>query len=188
MRQLTSLIASSVAAVLLLVTTAAAAPPTRLDFEDDETFPSFFTDLCGVPVFLHIEGSGTNTLFYDQDGNVIRELDTIPGGLEFTLFSPEEAGGTGKSLSFSLYGTVTFRYPEGIDVGDPATVTIVGAEGQAAGGPARAGRQVFHGVIIGYTADGVPIVEPVTLISESGVSRDPAVVIAERCAILTGLS
>src|SRR5919108_5251107 len=118
MRRLTCLIASSVATALLLVPTAAAAPPTRIPFEVDVAFPSFFTGLCGVPVFLHIEGGGTTTLFYDQDGNVIRELDTAPGGIQFTLFSPIEAGGTRKSLSFTQYGTITYRYPEGTDVGD----------------------------------------------------------------------
>ena len=91
MRRLTCLIASSVATALLLVSTSAAAPPTRIPFEVDVTFPSFFTSLCGVPVFLHVEGGGTTTLFYDQDGNVIRELDTAPGGIQFTLFSPTEA-------------------------------------------------------------------------------------------------
>ena len=181
-----SLVATVVLTLVLVAPAATAAPPTRIPFEVDLTLPrSLLSALCGVPVFLHVEGAGTVFLFHDQSGNVIRELDTVPGGFHFTFFSPVEAGGTGKSLTVAQYGTAMYRYPEGTDVGDPAIVSMVGTAHTPGGDRTTAGRQVAEGIIIGQSPEGIPIVAPVAIISESGIFPDPASVLAKRCAVLT---
>jgi hypothetical protein len=137
-------------------------------------------------VFVHIEGSGTATLFSNPGRTaVIRELDTVPGGFRTTLFSPTDAGGTGKSLSLVQYGTITYSYSEGTDIGDSATVTTVGPAGIAPpGGPTSVGREVAEGVIVGFTPEGVPIVVPVAVISQSGQFTDPGATLEARCSAL----
>ena len=93
--------ASGLATLLLFVATVTAAPPTRIPFEFDETFPSdFLTAVCGIPVFLHVQGAGTTTLYYDKSGTqLVREHDTLAPGARSTIFSPVEIGGTGKSFT-----------------------------------------------------------------------------------------
>lgn len=177
----------SLAILFLFAAVGMAGPPSRSSFEVDATFPhSFLTARCGVPVFAHIEASGTTTLFYDQSGTaVIRELDTVAGGFRVTLFSLIEAGGTGNSLSFVQYGMITYTYPEGTDIGDPAIVTTVGPAGLAPpGGPSSVGREVADGEIVGFTPEGVPIVVSVAVVSQSGQFTDPAATVQARCDIL----
>jgi hypothetical protein len=179
------LVAAAVLTLLLLGTGARAAPPRRIPFEFDFTLPRpILSAICGVPVFLHVEGAGTVILFHDQSGSVIKELDTLPGGIHFTFFSPEEAGGTGKSVTVAQYGTAKYTYPEGTDVGDPAIVSTVGTTQSPGEGPTTAGRQVAEGLVIGHSPEGIPIVVPVEIVSESGIFTDPLSVIADRCAIL----
>src|SRR6266536_1513824 len=88
-------------ATVLFAAPVAAAPPTHIPFEFDETFPSgLLTALCGIPVYVHAQGAGTTTLYYDQSGTqIIRELDTLAKGATTTIFSPLELGGTGKSFT-----------------------------------------------------------------------------------------
>ena len=62
------------------------------------------------------------TLFYDKSGNIVREIDTYPGGkVTFTAVA------TGKSVTYSLAGAVIFTdYPEGTFIGAPAIVEFHG--------------------------------------------------------------
>lgn len=176
---------SSVATLLLIVAPATAASPTRIPFEIDETFPSgSLTAVCGVPVWVHVEGGGTTTLFHDQSGQVSRELDTLAEGARTTIFSPLDAGGTGKSFTDVTHSPATFLYPQGTDIGDPATVIINGVQRTSGpGNPRIVGHEVFQGVIIGFTPDGVPIVDTVAIISQAG-QFDVAAVLQARCAAL----
>src|SRR5437867_1620910 len=91
---------AGLATLLLFVAPVTAAPPTRIPFELDVTLPSgFLTAACGIPVYVHLQGGGTTTLYYDKSGTrVVRELDTLAEGLTTTIFSPVEQGGTGKSF------------------------------------------------------------------------------------------
>jgi hypothetical protein len=168
--------------------TVAAAPPTRIPFTVDATFPSdVLTALCGIPVSVHLQGGGTTTLFYDRSGtHVIRELDTLAEGATTTIFSPIDAGGTGKSFTEVTHSPATFLYPEGTEIGDPAIVMINGVQRTSGpGNPRIVGHEVDQGVIIDFTPDGVPVVDTVALISQSG-QFDTAAVLQARCATLTG--
>src|SRR5262245_26779803 len=177
---------TGLATLLLLVASVDAAPPTRIQFEFDETFLSGpLTAFCGVPVFIHVVGAGTTTLHYDKSGALIREFDAMAPGLTTTIFSPLGAGGTGKSFTDVTRAVSTFLYPEGTEIGDPAIAIFNGVQRTSGpGNPRIVGREVYEGVIVGFTPDGVPIVDPVTLISQSG-QFDLAAVLQARCAALT---
>lgn len=166
---------------------AAAMPPTRISFEFDVTFPSdFLTDACGIPVWVHEQGAGTTTLHYDSDGQLVRELDTLAPGVTVTIFSPVELGGTGMSFTDVTHAPSTFLYADGTDIGDTAIVILNGVQRTSGpGNPRLVGRQVYEGVIIDFTPEGVPVVDPVNLISESG-QFDVAAVLQARCAALSG--
>jgi len=180
---------SGLATLLLFVATVTAAPPTRIPFEFDETFPSdFLTAVCGIPVFLHVQGAGTTTLYYDKSGTqLVREHDTLAPGARSTIFSPVEIGGTGKSFTEVTHAPSTFLYPEGTEIGAPAIVILNGVQRTSGPGNRRiVGREVYEGVIIDFTPDGVPIVDPIALISQSG-QFDVTAVIEARCGALTDL-
>jgi len=188
MRGLTLLAISGITTLSLGTAPATAAPPTHIAFEFDDTFPSpFLTALCGIPVFVHLEGAGTTTLFYDRSGTqVIRELDTLAAGASTTIVSPVAEGGTGKSFTDVTHSPTTFLYPEGTQIGDLAIVIRNGVQRTSGPGhPRLVGHEVDEGVIVGFTPDGVPIVDTVAIISQSGQFELGAVVQA-RCATLTG--
>jgi hypothetical protein len=90
-------------------------------------------------------------------------------GATTTLFSPVELGGTGKSFTDTIRAPSTFLYPAGTAIGAPSTVIFEGLQRTSGpGDPRLVGREVYEGVIIGYTPDGVPIVDTVALISQAG--------------------
>jgi hypothetical protein len=167
-----------------LAAAATASPPVVGTQEVDATFQSqFWSNTCGVPVFIHQEGTLTFRLF--PDSNVIHEVDTFPG-FTITVFSPVEEGGTGKSFTYLLPAPVRILYPEGTDLGDPGIIIITGAIDFAApGGPVIAGRQVLEGVIVDYTPEGIPFVDPVEELSTSGHFPEFEAFAAARCAFLT---
>ena len=81
MRRRVLVLGTGLATALLFVAPVIATPPTHISFEFNETFPSgALTALCGIPVYVHVQGAGTTTLYYDQSGTqIIRELDTMAG-------------------------------------------------------------------------------------------------------------
>ncbi len=173
--------------LLLLSTHATSVPPTRVEFAFDEIFPNgFLTDFCGFPVLVHVQGAGTTTLHYDQDGKLVRELDTLATGAITTIFSPVELGGTGKSFTDETHAPSTFLYPNGTAIGDTAIVILNGVQRTSGpGNPRIVGRESYEGVIIDYTADGVPVVDPVVLTSQHG-QFDLATALQARCDALAG--
>jgi len=176
----------TMATLLLSATSVCATSPTRISFEIDETFPNdFLTAVCNLPVWIHVEGAGTTTLFHDASATeVIREFDILPGGLTTTIYSPVQLGGTGKSFTDVTQSPTTFLYPDGTDVGDPAFVILNGVQRTSGpGNPRIVGHQVFEAVIIGVTLDGVPIADPVALLFQAG-QFDLGAVLEARCALL----
>jgi hypothetical protein len=163
---------------------ATAGPPVSSTEHVDFTFQSqFWSDTCGVPVFIHQEGTVTVRLV--TDSNVIHEVDTFPGWT-VTVFSPIEEGGTGKSFTYLQPYPIHFLYPEGTDIGDPGIGIFTGALDFAApGGPVIAGRQVLEGIIFDYTPEGIPIVDFSQELSTSGHFPEFEAFAAARCAFLT---
>jgi hypothetical protein len=177
-----ALLVTFTVATLLLVRTAFADTPTRIAFEVDETFQSgFLTQRCGIPVWVHREGSGTTTLFYDNAGALIREIDTFPAGIRWTYYAPS----TGKSFTEVIHSPVMILFPDGTDVGALAIVIFNGVvRTSGPGSPRNVGRQVLEAVVTGSDADGVPFIEPVNVTSEAG-QFDVLPVAQARCALLT---
>ena len=167
-----------------LAAAATAGPPVSSTEHLDFTFQSqFWSNTCGVPVFIHQAGTATVRLV--PDSNVIHEIDTFPRWT-VTIFSPIEEGGTGKSFTYLLPFPIHFLYPEGTDIGDPGIGIFTGAIDFAApGGPVIAGRQVLQGPIFDYTPEGIPIVDFSQELSTSGHNPDPEAFAAARCAFLT---
>ena len=162
----------------------AAAPPVRVSDHVDVTVQSgFWTAACDVPVFIRTQSAQTFTFFSDRSGQVVAEIDTAPG-LKTTVSSPIEAGGTGKSFTYTAATPVRIVYPEGGHVGAPAIVYAPGLGGFYAPGVATAGRTVLEGVVL-LVVDGIPIVDVVGLLSDSGRPLDFDEIIAARCGFLT---
>jgi len=174
-------------ALLLPASAATAAPTLRLSFPIDETFPAEgLTALCGVPVWIHFEGEDQVTYFYDATGSqIVREIDYSPG-FKFTIYSPVEEGGTGRTFTYPSSVQLHVDYPEGTTVGSPAIITVTGLSGFAAPGVAGAGRTVFEGVV-SDTSDGLPHLDwPTATISVVGSFNRDVDPLAERCAFLNG--
>jgi hypothetical protein len=169
---------SSLMATLLVASTGSAAPPSRFTFTFDETFPSMLTFACGFPVFVHVEGNATATLFFDRSGTLLREIDTQPG-FKVTFFAPS----TGKSFTYPSAGAFIQDYSNGTDLGSPVIATVTGLLNGTGSTPPDAGRVVMNAVIVGFTPEGIPIIDPVSDISRTGHFNDDLV--AARCATLS---
>jgi hypothetical protein len=176
----------TLAAALLLPAAATAAPTLRLSFPIDETFPADgLTALCGVPVWIHFEGEDQVTYFYDTSGQIVRELDYSPA-FKFTIYSPVEDGGTGRSFTYPSTVQLHVDYPDGTTVGSLAIITVTGLSGFAAPGVAGAGRSVFEGVVVD-TSDGLPHLDwPTAVLSVVGSFNRDVDPLAARCAFLNG--
>ena len=185
-RRLAAVLTTAVA-LLLPVGAATAAPTLRLSFPIDATFPADgLTALCGVPVWIHFEGEDQVTYFYDASGTqILREIDYSPG-FKFTIYSPVEEGGTGRTFTYPSSVQLHVDYTDGTTVGSPAIITVTGLSGFAAPGVAGAGRTVFEGVVVD-TSDGLPHLDwPTAVLSVVGSFNRDVDPLAARCAFLNG--
>ena len=169
MTHLHTFIAAIVVTVSALGSSAAitATEPLHVRRVLDFTFEeSGLSALCGFAVYRHIEGLADATLFIDDAGNPLHEIDTSPT-LRHTFFAPE----SGKSISYPGTGVLlTDYYPNGTAV---ATVdghlTLVHVPG---GKPLLidVGRLVFSANVIRIDPDGLPVIGlPVEILFEAGV-------------------
>jgi hypothetical protein len=105
-------LAACVALVLLALATAAPAdPPTREVFPPGEDFTA---NDCGYPILVHSEGNTIRTTFTNNQGEVVRQIETYPGfrwiltnldtGETFTAIIPGPL-----MLRFNADGTTTFK-------------------------------------------------------------------------------
>lgn len=123
--------------------------------------------VCGFTVYRRIEGLVDAALFFDDQGNPLREVDTSPS-LRITFLAPE----TGRSVSYPGTGTAITNY--GLD--RTAVVTLDGSLTfvQAPGtGPLliSVGRIVFTADVLGTNEDGLPVTGPPTgILFESGIN------------------
>src|SRR5215203_747348 len=152
---------------------ASAAAPTRVsvviqaEFEDEE-----LSDACGFQVLISASGSLFAMLHQSGSGGSTLEIDKQV--VRWTYEAP--ANGTSFSCVNSL--TAIFEYPDGIDVGDRATVTILGTFEHIAGSPASGGRTVFESTIDHVGADGFPV----AFLGESTIQRGSAPGETDPCA------
>jgi hypothetical protein len=152
---------TAVAIVLLALagpTTANAEPLLVRKFVDLTLPQPGLSALCGFTVYRRIEGFVDAALFFDDQGNPVREIDTSPS-LRYTYFAPE----IGKSVSFPGTGAaITEYYPDRSAVvtldGFLTLVHVPGGEPLLI----SVGRIVFTADAVGTNADGLPVTGPPT--------------------------
>jgi hypothetical protein len=145
---------------------AASAPLVVHDDIDSTVLLPFLSDVCGFDIYSHLEGSVTSVVQFDADGNPDREVTT--GLVKRTFFSTS----TDQSVTFPLPLTSIVDYaPDGsaiaFDAGLFINVHVAGGQ------PIRfvAGRDLYTAVIVDINPAGVPIHEPIDLLSSSGTDR-----------------
>jgi hypothetical protein len=137
MRRLALLLVLTAVVVLGPGGVAKAVPPEHSVEHVDETFA--IEGACSFTVLFHFEGDVRHTVFFDQAGNEVRELEVFPG-FQVTFTNAE----TGKSISTVSPSVNHARTnPDG-----SAVVAITGLSGHliVGGGPPQAsdvGRIVF---------------------------------------------
>jgi len=176
-RGLTAVVA---AAALLIPGTAAATPPVRYTFEADQTFFAPQTSaVCGFDVYVRVQGTAHVILFLGPDGtSIVREIDWNSGWTE-TLTAPD----LGTSYTQRTAGPLITWYPEGTDIGDPATAMLVGSNGRIGDDPAEAGHLVWDAVVVFVDpVTDIPGIDFVNLVAAHGHFIGDN--IARRCAAL----
>jgi len=150
MRRLCSIVASLLLSVCL-ASPALAGEPLEVEIQIDTTArlgPA--SALCGFDIFLHAEGVAHWRVFYDQDGVIIREIDTFPT-LTWTLFAPS----TGMSYTTARPAMVQTDYTNGGAVGSAAVVTFSGLVDTFGPGPGIIpGRISFNAVVVCDPSNG----------------------------------
>ena len=164
-----------------LVSTASAAEPTRISIPIDSTAPSpLLTSACGFDVSITQVGTLKATVFHDQSGAIIREIDTQPG-TQLILSSST----TGKSFSFPFSSTFRIEYPNGTTPGSEAVVTVTGLGDKVPGIPADAGQIVFaNATVLFVNSSRVPIVDFGPQSSSSGHSNTDTTLVTAICSAL----
>jgi hypothetical protein len=108
---------------------------------------------CGYEVTVTLTGTGSTTLVYNDAGLIIREVDTEPAA-RITW------SGNGHSFSYPTSSQIfVTSYPEGATIGAPAQTISTGFFGKAPGSTSNAGPDVLLGHVVGFTAEGLPVVE-----------------------------
>jgi hypothetical protein len=130
---------------------------------------------CGFEVRGHFEGDQHFTVFYDNTGAIVREVDTFPS-FAFTIYAPS----TGKSYTSVGPAVLIQYYTDGAAVGSRVTAFVAGLAERIPGFDMNGGRFVFDAVVIGYEA-GVPLIRFVSEISSVGPDFDTTIA-AARCA------
>lgn len=187
MRKLALLAATCVAA--LAATGAGAAAPERLTIPIQDTFYApFMSEACGVPVTITIQGTAHVLLQRNDAGLVVHEHDVL-SSFTAVFESPTGLGGTGRSFTNRSPGVTTFDYGAGATIGSTALIKLTGLAGPAAGpgSAVAAGLQLLTGTVVGFSPEGVPIVDfdgPVLV--EHGTWPQFDLVLAQRCEALGG--
>jgi hypothetical protein len=149
---------------LLAATPAWATPPqhfhTQLNISDRD---DELSEACGFDVFQVFAANVNTTLFYDQSGTLIRQIDTFPTGT-FGFAAPS----TGKSIGSASTSVLITDYTGGGAVGTAAVARLTGLTFMLQPGVMFTGRQVSEAVVVDHSPEGVPILEFTNLISQSG--------------------
>jgi hypothetical protein len=155
---------------------AAGAPPLREWLHQDVTVRlGVASAVCGFDVFGHFEGDVHFTVFYDQNGSIVSEIDTFPS-FKATVYAPS----TGKSYTSASPAVLHTQYTDGAAIGSTATAEVTGLLEKFDGVNMEGGRLVFEGVVVGIDPAGVPLIRFVREISSSGPHIDTVIGVA-RC-------
>ena len=168
-----------VAALLVFQVGASASPPLRETGHVDATvlLPGA-TARCGFDIFGHFEGDFRFTVFRDNNGQIVREVDTFPS-FKATVYAPA----TGKSYTSASPQVAHATYTPGAAIGSTAIITLTGLFEKIGAIDMEGGRLEFEAVVVAYDAAGLPITQFVREISHTGAQLD-AFIGAQRCAAM----
>ncbi len=100
-----TLLLASVATLALGIAPAGASAPERVTFTIPEFIDFDAGDQCAFPIRLHfIDNVGTATLFFNDAGDVVREIDS--GHLSVVVSNEE----TGASVFYNISGPQLITY------------------------------------------------------------------------------
>jgi hypothetical protein len=166
---------------LVLLSPANATPPTVFtEFVDQTAFAPATSAVCGFPVYITQTGTVNVTLFHDQSGAIVREADW-QSGFKIVFTAPT----LGTSFQFPLTQRLVTYYDEGTAIGSRARAVLVGLGRDNGSGPPDTGRLEFDAVVVFIGPNGIPGIDFVTLVRQSG--HFAGVDIAARCASLAGV-
>lgn len=139
-------------ALAVFPTIVAARAPIR----DSTTLSFSFTDplfsaACHTPITITVSGPSKATVFLNQAGLAVREIDTQPSAT-ITYTAPANGTSVTAPLAFVLHTS----YPGGATIGSSATAKVSGNIGSFFG-PPGAGQLVFDATVVGFTPAGIPI-------------------------------
>ena len=142
-----------------------ATPPKHFQFPLSDSFRNDdFSAACGFDVNVVTTGNLDVTLFYDQGGTLIKEIDTFPA---FALLHHRPVHREVHPSPVSP-AVVHVDYTGGGAVGTTAVVSISGLQFMTQHGVMMTGRQVFDAVVEGQSPEGIPENMTGDLISQSG--------------------
>jgi hypothetical protein len=175
-----SLVANLVVAILALSITTDAAQPTFFWAEVDRTAVSpFFTAACGFEVSVTQIGTVKASVFTDQTGTIISEIDTQPG-----FVVTYSSGESGKELSFPFSTIFHYEFPNGTDPGAPVVVTATGLIDKVPGLAADSGVVIYGNATLLFVDNGVPIVDYGAPTAFVGHANDLSAIVTAGCAAL----
>jgi YD repeat-containing protein len=105
MKTARTILLASVVSLALGIAPAGASAPERVTFTIPEFIDFDAGEQCAFPILLHfIDNEGTATLFYDDEGNLVREIDS--GHLSVVVSNEE----TGASVFYNISGPQMITY------------------------------------------------------------------------------
>jgi len=152
---------------LVAAGTSSAKRVEHITLDNNVTFiGGFISARCGFDVTVTISGTYDVTLFYDDSGTIVREIDRTPAG-QVTF-----AGPTGTSVTYSIAGNIAFTdYPEGAFIGAPAIVEIRGDWSHTPGVFLPPGVHVFSTTVVDFLEpEHIPITPYDGLVESHGNS------------------
>jgi hypothetical protein len=132
--------------------------------------------VCGFAIRGHVVGESHFTVFYDNAGNIVKEVDTFPS-LKLTVYRP----GTDQSYTSAEPAVLIAYYTNNAVVGSTARVFSAGLFERIPGIGIEGGRIEFDAVVVDIDNAGVPLIQFVSLISASGPQLDQPIRFG-RCA------
>lgn len=142
---------------------ASADQPLQVRHHVDADVPANVASrICGFEIRAHFEGDANIKVFYDNDGNIVREVDTFPSW-KVTVYRP----GTDQAYTSASPQVLHFYYTDGAALNSVVTIVGTGLLERIPGVGMDSGRVVFEAVVIGYDA-GVPVTQFVREVSSAG--------------------
>jgi hypothetical protein len=177
----TTAVLTALASVAAPAPAVAAGAPDRFTVDISETFiDESASQSCGTQVVVTVTGSTEISLWRNEKGLVVRELDRSPGAF-ITWSAPE----TGMSTKTRADMVSHWDYGTGAVLGGPVTFVFQGLFFHLPGASsAFAWREVSVGDVDGFE-DGVPIVNDGTLVSFVGHIPEEFDFTESLCSLLT---